>query len=235
MSQENVEILRRLYEQWASGDLSADFFHPDVEYSRIGAETPDMEGRWFGLDACRPRCGITSGRSRTCVSKPSASSTSAGIGWWCSRATLPAASRAVCPSSRNRRLVHAARRQDRALRRLLEPCRRPQSRRAVGVGHRLSRAGARVGREPTSKNLTRSDRALRPALPRPKRATRAWSHGPQPVMERHRRTASLQNRSNSFPCSIIESSAERRRALSSSLRERPLILNLGPGGAKLFD
>jgi ketosteroid isomerase-like protein len=51
MSQENVEILRRLYEQWAIGDLSsADFFDPGVEYSRIGAVTPDMEGRWRGLD-----------------------------------------------------------------------------------------------------------------------------------------------------------------------------------------
>jgi ketosteroid isomerase-like protein len=50
MSKENVEILRRLYEQWASGDLAADCFDPDVEYSRIGTETPDMEGRWLGLD-----------------------------------------------------------------------------------------------------------------------------------------------------------------------------------------
>jgi ketosteroid isomerase-like protein len=50
MSEENVEILRRLYEQWASGDLSADCFDPEIEYSRIGAQTPDMEGRWRGLD-----------------------------------------------------------------------------------------------------------------------------------------------------------------------------------------
>jgi ketosteroid isomerase-like protein len=50
MSQENVEILRRLFERWATGDLSADCFDPDVEYSRIGAETPDMEGRWLGRD-----------------------------------------------------------------------------------------------------------------------------------------------------------------------------------------
>ena len=42
MSEENVEILRRLYEQWASGGLSADCFDREVEYSRIGAETPDM-------------------------------------------------------------------------------------------------------------------------------------------------------------------------------------------------
>src|SRR5262245_32963190 len=50
MSQENVEILRRLYEHWAAGDFPADFFDPDVEFSRTGAQTPDMEGRWFGLD-----------------------------------------------------------------------------------------------------------------------------------------------------------------------------------------
>src|SRR6187200_1363769 len=50
MSQENVEILRRLYEHWATGDFPADFFDPDVEHSRVGAQTPDMEGRWFGLD-----------------------------------------------------------------------------------------------------------------------------------------------------------------------------------------
>ena len=51
MSQENVEIVRRLYERWATGDFPPDVFDPDVEHSRIGAETPDMEGRWVGLDA----------------------------------------------------------------------------------------------------------------------------------------------------------------------------------------
>jgi ketosteroid isomerase-like protein len=50
MSQENVEILRKLYEHWATGDFPADFFDPDVEHSRVGAQTPDMEGRWLGLD-----------------------------------------------------------------------------------------------------------------------------------------------------------------------------------------
>jgi ketosteroid isomerase-like protein len=51
MSQENVEILRRLYERWASGDFTpTDPFDPDVEHSRIGAQTPDLEGRWVGLD-----------------------------------------------------------------------------------------------------------------------------------------------------------------------------------------
>ena len=50
MSQENVEILRGLFEHWATGDLTAHCFDPDVEYSRIGAETPDLEGRWLGRD-----------------------------------------------------------------------------------------------------------------------------------------------------------------------------------------
>ena len=48
--EENVEIVRRLYERWATGDFTPDVFDPDVEFSRIGAQTPDMEGRWVGLD-----------------------------------------------------------------------------------------------------------------------------------------------------------------------------------------
>ena len=50
MSQANVEIVRRLFEQWATGDLSADCFGPDIEYLGVGAKTPDMEARWLGLD-----------------------------------------------------------------------------------------------------------------------------------------------------------------------------------------
>jgi ketosteroid isomerase-like protein len=54
MSQEDVEMLRRLYEQWATGDLSStDFFDPNAEYSRIGSETPGMEGQWSGFDAMK--------------------------------------------------------------------------------------------------------------------------------------------------------------------------------------
>ena len=50
MSQENVEIVRRLFEQWATGDLTADGLDLDIEFPRIGAKTPDMEGRWVGFD-----------------------------------------------------------------------------------------------------------------------------------------------------------------------------------------
>ena len=51
---ENVEIVRRLYEHWARGDYSAvDFFDPNVVYSRIGTETPGMEGEWRGLEEMR--------------------------------------------------------------------------------------------------------------------------------------------------------------------------------------
>jgi ketosteroid isomerase-like protein len=51
MSQENVEVIRAMYENWARGDFPASFFDPDVEHSRIGAQTPDMEGEWRGLEA----------------------------------------------------------------------------------------------------------------------------------------------------------------------------------------
>jgi ketosteroid isomerase-like protein len=51
MSQENVEIVRRVYEQWGRGDFSAtDFLDPEVVYSRIGTETPGMEGVWRGIE-----------------------------------------------------------------------------------------------------------------------------------------------------------------------------------------
>ena len=51
MSQENVQIVRGLYEQWAQGDFSAtSVFDPEIVYSRIGTETPDMEGEWRGLE-----------------------------------------------------------------------------------------------------------------------------------------------------------------------------------------
>jgi len=50
MSQENVEILRRLFQRWATGDLRADCFDPDIEYLRTGTGNPIMEGRWLGRD-----------------------------------------------------------------------------------------------------------------------------------------------------------------------------------------
>jgi ketosteroid isomerase-like protein len=51
MSQENVEVIRRLYEHWERGDFSTTgFFDPEIVYSRIGTETPGMEGEWRGLE-----------------------------------------------------------------------------------------------------------------------------------------------------------------------------------------
>jgi ketosteroid isomerase-like protein len=50
MSRENVGVVRRIYERWARGDFSATgFFDPEIVYSRIGTETPGMEGEWRGL------------------------------------------------------------------------------------------------------------------------------------------------------------------------------------------
>ena len=51
MSQANVEVIRAMYGHWARGDFPAHFIDPDVEHSRIGAQTPDMEGEWRGIEA----------------------------------------------------------------------------------------------------------------------------------------------------------------------------------------
>ena len=51
MSDENVEVIREMYEHWARGEFPASFMDSDVEHSRIGAQTPDMEGEWRGLEA----------------------------------------------------------------------------------------------------------------------------------------------------------------------------------------
>jgi ketosteroid isomerase-like protein len=51
MSQENVEVIRDMYEHWARGEFPADFIDPDITFTRIGAQTPDMEGEWRGFEA----------------------------------------------------------------------------------------------------------------------------------------------------------------------------------------
>jgi ketosteroid isomerase-like protein len=50
MSQANLEVIRAMYEHWARGDFPASFIDSDVEHSRIGAQTPDMEGEWRGVE-----------------------------------------------------------------------------------------------------------------------------------------------------------------------------------------
>lgn len=52
MSEENVAIVRRLYTGWELGDLrAADFFHDEIEHSRIGSELPGINGEWRGMEA----------------------------------------------------------------------------------------------------------------------------------------------------------------------------------------
>jgi ketosteroid isomerase-like protein len=51
MTEENVEVLRRLYGRWERGDLhTAEFFDAEVEIARIGSELPGINGEWRGLD-----------------------------------------------------------------------------------------------------------------------------------------------------------------------------------------
>jgi ketosteroid isomerase-like protein len=40
-----------MYEHWARGEFPASFMDPDVVNVRTGAQTPDMEGEWRGLEA----------------------------------------------------------------------------------------------------------------------------------------------------------------------------------------
>ena len=47
MSQENVEVVRRLYEHWGRGDWNTgEFFDPAVKYARIGSDVPGDAGEW---------------------------------------------------------------------------------------------------------------------------------------------------------------------------------------------
>ena len=52
MSEDNVEIVRRLFARWERGDLrTAEFFDIEVEHSRIGSELPGIDGDWHGIEA----------------------------------------------------------------------------------------------------------------------------------------------------------------------------------------
>ncbi len=57
MSRENVEIVRRLYDEWGEGrfDTALHLFDPDVEYTRSGTEygltALGLTGEWRGLEA----------------------------------------------------------------------------------------------------------------------------------------------------------------------------------------
>jgi ketosteroid isomerase-like protein len=51
VSQENVEVVRAMFEHWARGEFPPEFIDPDIVHTRIGAQTPDMEGEWRGLEA----------------------------------------------------------------------------------------------------------------------------------------------------------------------------------------
>jgi ketosteroid isomerase-like protein len=54
MSEENVEIVRAMYEGRERGDMDAsEFVHPEIEFARIGKDLPGDEGEWRGLDGMK--------------------------------------------------------------------------------------------------------------------------------------------------------------------------------------
>ena len=52
MSQENVEIVRRIYEESAHGRFTTclHLFHPEVEYTRSGDAAVGLTGHWRGIE-----------------------------------------------------------------------------------------------------------------------------------------------------------------------------------------
>jgi ketosteroid isomerase-like protein len=57
MSQENVELVRRVYEEWSRGDFSAgEVFHPDVEVDMVDWPAP---GSSRGLEGMRKTWGAS--------------------------------------------------------------------------------------------------------------------------------------------------------------------------------
>jgi ketosteroid isomerase-like protein len=51
MSEENVEVVRGLFERMARGDLHApDLVDPSIEHTRTGFDGVDLSGRWRGHD-----------------------------------------------------------------------------------------------------------------------------------------------------------------------------------------
>jgi hypothetical protein len=62
MSQENVEVVRALYDEFAEGRFWTReyLFDPDVEYERRSKTADLMTGTWRGLEAMGRRCSIGS-------------------------------------------------------------------------------------------------------------------------------------------------------------------------------
>jgi ketosteroid isomerase-like protein len=52
MSQENVEIVRRVSDRWSTGDLGgSDAFDPAIDYVRIGPSGTGLSGEFHGSEA----------------------------------------------------------------------------------------------------------------------------------------------------------------------------------------
>jgi ketosteroid isomerase-like protein len=54
MSEENVEVVREMYERREGGDMRVgEFVDPEIEFVRIGSELPDFAGEWHGTAGLR--------------------------------------------------------------------------------------------------------------------------------------------------------------------------------------
>jgi ketosteroid isomerase-like protein len=54
MTEENLEIVRKMYERRERGDMYVgEFVHPEIEFARFGSEAPDFTGEWRGMEGLR--------------------------------------------------------------------------------------------------------------------------------------------------------------------------------------
>jgi uncharacterized protein len=51
VSEENIDLVRQLYERWATGDfMTPEFFDQNAEMVRVGGDATGLPGTWRGLE-----------------------------------------------------------------------------------------------------------------------------------------------------------------------------------------
>ena len=101
MSQENVEIVRAIYEAWERGDFSAtEWLHPEIEFAMVGGPSP---GTWTGLAGMAEATHDFLSAWETCAPSRRSTASLTASGSSCSSITEDAARQAAWNLGRCRR------------------------------------------------------------------------------------------------------------------------------------
>ena len=134
-----------MYERWARGVFPASFIDPDVERSRIGADTPALEGEWRGVEGLsRAMAEYLNAFSDLRIEAESIIDLDDDRVLVLSRQTARGKLQRRAHRPRGRRSVHAARRQGGALCLLVGSCRRYARRRIVRVASTTAASAVRA-------------------------------------------------------------------------------------------